>query len=323
MKIQADITTWLLNEKPLACPDGALGNQDIFRLMRQAGMTMARVSCFSNDSPVVPLQSSLNLLKQLGQAGLDAFICLQCSDQWADPSHQQIPGAWQYSDSFSLLQAFKDYIDGVLTAIQHTGVAVRYIQIGNEISNGMLWPHFEASADYLKALKVAHAMCRHYFPDALIVLHTDLSYDYHKASAWYKTAALHHIDYDIAGLSYYPVWHGSLQALSDSIAAVSNISGKPVMLCEIGYMNTGIKTPAWFGDWTCDNIPYSPSGQKEYLERLWQFAGGNKALLWPDMFYWGMFSCRVPEHFPVSLFSFCGKPLPAYDAICALNSGTA
>jgi arabinogalactan endo-1,4-beta-galactosidase len=120
------------------------------------------------------------------------------------------------------------------------------------------------------------------------------------------------VDYDLVGLSYYPVWHGPLKELEKTVSDVSLLTGKNVILCEIGYMNTEQKTSAWFGHWKCDDIPYSPDGQRQYLEYFKKFLQNRLSpYLHPEMFYWGMFSYDNNDHFPVALFDRRGNALPA------------
>jgi arabinogalactan endo-1,4-beta-galactosidase len=164
----------------------------------------------------------------------------------------------------------------------------------------------------VNCIKEAHRLCRHYFPEVLIVLHTDLSYSREKAVEWYGFMEKRKVDYDLAGLSYYPVWHGGLEQLSDSIRGIFTVTSKKIILSETGYMNTEEKTSAWFGNWQCDDIEYSPEGQKKYIARLKQFCHDHENYLIPEMFYWGMFSSYHAAHFPIALFDRDGHAMPAF-----------
>jgi arabinogalactan endo-1,4-beta-galactosidase len=312
MKIQADITTFLLN------PSGQ--NRYFFNhketgideLLRAADIDTLRLSFFTDESSLLPVDESIRHINTLKNVPRSFYLCLQCSDTWADPSHQVPPGSWNFSGRKSLMDVSLDYLSSVFERVKATGCNVRYIQVGNEISNGLLWPHLAKPYDYVNLIKEAHRLCRQYFSGALIVLHTDLSYSREKAVEWYGFMEKRKVDWDLAGLSYYPVWHGGLEQLAESVRGIFSATSKKIILSEIGYMNTEEKTSAWFGEWQCDDIAYSPEGQKNYLARLKHFCQEHKEYLHPGMFYWGMFSSFHPEHFPVALFDRNGHALPAF-----------
>jgi arabinogalactan endo-1,4-beta-galactosidase len=311
MKIQADITTYLLNtshERSFYINQKEAGLEDI---LKEADIDTVRISFFSDESPILPVDASIHLLNTLKNDDRSFYLCLQCSDTWADPSHQWPPGAWEFSGKKSLMEVFLGYISSILEKVKATGCNVSYIQVGNEISNGLLWPHLAKPYDYVNFIKPAHRLCRQYFPGARLVLHTDLSYSGEKALEWYGFMEKRKVDWDLAGLSYYPVWHGGLEQLSDSIRAIFSVTSRKIILSEMGYMNTTEKTSAWFGDWKCGDIAYSPEGQRNYLSRFRQFCGEHREFLQDEMFWWGMFSSGDPVHFPIALFGRDGNALPA------------
>jgi len=358
MKIQADITTCLLdrlppfylNEKEVCLAD----------ILNVASIDTLRLSIFSQNSSLLSFEKSLEMLdlstrvrllspqitqinaetrshianyqknslcksaKICGQSTCETapventikqglYLCIHCSDTWADPSHQDIPAAWNFSDMKGLKFCFVDYLTFIFETVKAKNINVRYIQVGNEISNGLLWPFLRSPYEYVDFVKTAHYLCRQYFPTAAIVLHTDLSYSSEKANQWYEVMEKTKVDYDLVGLSYYPVWHGPLKELEKTVSDVSQLTGKKVILNEIGYMNTEQKTSAWFGHWKCDDIPYSPEGQRLYLEYFKEFLQQKlTSYLHPEMFYWGMFSYHNDEHFPVALFDRRGNALPTF-----------
>jgi arabinogalactan endo-1,4-beta-galactosidase len=281
-------------------------------LLQAAGIDTLRLSFFTDRSEVAPIARSLELAQSLGAEGRSLYLCMHCSDAWADPSHQQVPEEWDYSGKKALGRVFLTHLESIFQQVKDTGTTVRFIQVGNEISNGMLWPYYAEPYDYVGLVKAAHSLCRHYFPGALIVLHTDLGYSPEKARQWYAFMLKRKVDFDLVGLSYYPVWHGPLDKFSETLQGVAGLTGRKVLLAEVGYMNTQEKTSAWFGDWQCDDIPYSPQGQREYLGEFRRFCTAHAEFLHPEMFWWGMFSPFDPVHHPIALFGRDGHALPAF-----------
>lgn len=82
------------------------------------------------------------------------------------------------------------------------------------------------------------------------------------------------VDYDIIGLSYYPIWHGkSIDALQNNLNAIGTQFNKDIVIAETSY-------PFTFGynDYTNNIIgsanqilpefAATPAGQLQYLQKL-------------------------------------------------------
>ena len=95
---------------------------------------------------------------------------------------------------------------------------------------------------------------------------------YDKADYFYSQ--LTNLDYDIIGISYYPLWHGkSLDTLQTQLLSLSSKFNKPILIAETAY-------PFTFGwnDWTNNIIgdssqilpqfSASVQGQKDYLNKI-------------------------------------------------------
>ena len=62
------------------------------------------------------------------------------SDFWADPGKQIKPKAWKDFDADQLEQAVYEFTGDSLRKVLEAGVNVTMIQVGNEVTNGLLWP---------------------------------------------------------------------------------------------------------------------------------------------------------------------------------------
>jgi arabinogalactan endo-1,4-beta-galactosidase len=82
------------------------------------------------------------------------------------------------------------------------------------------------------------------------------------------------VDYDIIGLSYYPIWHGkNMETLANNINTLGNLFNKTVVNAETSY-------PFTFGynDYTNNIIgsvsqllpdyPATPQGQLQFLQKV-------------------------------------------------------
>lgn len=307
MKVEADITTYFIEESGNLYVNG--DKKPLSEVLDIMSIDTLRLAIFSEESSLLSIEESIQKVKQLNKK---LYLAIHCSDTWADPSHQLIPNSWSFANIKELRICFVKYLTSIFELVQSNQIDVKYIQVGNEISNGMLWPYLANPYEYLEFIKTAHGLCRKYFPQALIVLHTDLSYSTEKACRWYSLMKKCRVDYDLVGLSYYPVWHGHLERLSQTITDVVKVADKKVMLCEVGYMNTEEKTTAWFGDWRCGDIEYSAQGQMQYMRHFKEFLNQRNNEIYPEIFYWGAFSHLSNEHYPIALFSRDGIALPAF-----------
>ena len=188
--------------------------------------------------------------------GYRLLLDFHYSDFWADPAKQTLPKAWAALTLDELVKAVYSYTaDCLLLARQHD-VVPHMIQVGNEITNGMLWPHGRLEreagkkADYTALCRLLDAgcrACRTFAPQAKIVLHLEKSNDAPLYQEFFEQMERAGVDYDVIGASYYPYWHGTPEQLMDNLRACRRF-GKQRMVVELGYGFT--------------DRPYSLSGQE-------------------------------------------------------------
>jgi len=109
-----------------------------------------------------------------------------------------------------------------------------FIQIGNEINSGILHPYGNIGKNYNNFIGLIREGCssvRENSKDCKNILHfagienSDLFF-----------SQVNTIDYDIIGLSYYPIWHGkSLTHLKKSMNELSNTYNKKIVIAETAY----------------------------------------------------------------------------------------
>src|ERR1019366_3709600 len=72
--------------------------------------------------------------------GQRVMLDFHFSDTWTSGSTQAPPAAWQKYDLSGMEAAVAAEVTGVLTAIRQAGGSVSWVQLGNEINAGMLFP---------------------------------------------------------------------------------------------------------------------------------------------------------------------------------------
>lgn len=176
--------------------------------------------------------------------GYKILLDFHYSDFWADPAKQLLPKAWSGYSVSQLEQAVYQFTKDVLLQAKVNNIDIAMVQVGNEITNGILWPHGQLTGGtdgvrngydkLVKFLKAGISACREIFPEAKIVLHLERSYDQAVYTEFFTQMQQYNVDYDIIGMSYYPYWHGTMDMF---FANVNNCKkfGKPIINAELGY----------------------------------------------------------------------------------------
>ncbi len=189
-----------------------------------------------------------NLLKlvEMGKKyGYKFLLDFHYSDFWADPSKQYLPKAWRNLSFDEIVSEVYKFTKETLLKVKELDVEVPYIQIGNEITYGMLWPHaqlyregvnVEKQYDNLAtALKAGIKAARELYPDVKIVIHLESSNNWPIYDDFFSHMRDKGVNYDVIGMSYYPYWHGSFDELFYNINHCREKFKKNVMICEVGY----------------------------------------------------------------------------------------
>ena len=77
---------------------------------------------------------------------MDIMVCIHYSDWWADPGKQDKPAAWTGMSVSELETAIYDHTTNILTALDSEGITPKWVQVGNETNDGMLWTTGKASS---------------------------------------------------------------------------------------------------------------------------------------------------------------------------------
>ena len=235
---------------------------DILPFCNTEGMNAMRVRLFVNPSDYTGSDKDANacqdleyvkaLGKRIKDAGFKLMLDFHYSDTWADPAKQWTPKAWEGLNDEQLNTKIYDYTKDALQQMKAAGAEPDFIQTGNEISYGMLWGAYGASESALKKcytsssnanwtrfttlLKNAGKACREVCPQAKIILHTERASDILVLTNFYNRMKTANVDYDIIGLSYYPIWHKDIATLETALNTLeSNYPDKDIMIVEVGY----------------------------------------------------------------------------------------
>ena len=259
---------------------------NVLTFVKEQGWNTVRVRLFADPSKDTDknvcqdIEYVKSLGKRIKEAGLYFMLDFHYSDTWADPGQQDTPNSWKMvnTPAFEYIYTYtKTNLEALITA----GATPDLIQIGNEISFGMLWDGCKVSANsdwtayedtnwdsFSTALKNASKACRELCPEAKIIIHTEQCANNPTLDvAFFKRIQQYEIDYDIIGTSYYPYFKGPLSNLDKGLSELeTNFPDKQIQIVETGYPSKW-EVPGTSYDYT-KTYPYSHEGQRKYTADL-------------------------------------------------------
>ena len=273
--------------------------QDGLAILKRQGLTCVRLRLFTSSAAQAQadpynytnnLDYTLPLALRVKNAGLQFMLDFHYSDSWADPGQQTKPAAWTNLTFTQLAAQMRQYSSNCIAAFKAAGATPDYVQVGNEIIGGLLWPDgrvggaFDTPAQWSKLgqlLTNAITGIREAAgPKApKIVIHIDRGGDWGGTEWFFDHLLQQQIPFDIIGESYYPFWHGSLDNLRTCLTNAAARYGKPLMVTETAFpyaYSTNI-----YG------IPATTNGQVQYVVALAQAlmcVPGGRVI---GAFWWG------------------------------------
>ena len=268
---------------------------DLLAYVKEKGWNAVRMRLFvdpsqdaSDPSVCQDFDYVLALAQRVKNLGMKVCLDLHYSDTWADPGQQKIPSSWTDHSNAALSAKVYSYTNDVIKGFIQGGAAPEYVQIGNEITYGLLWTttdgkYPQSSSQYASAgycptwssnysdgtsqwkrtasllNNASHAVHQAFHESGIdstlvqIVLHTTMVGTNASSSLNFhkhlRTAGF--TNYDIIGFSYYPFWNGRLEVLGSLLTNLRNtFPEKPVHIVET----------AWYNNW----YPYSKDASGEY-----------------------------------------------------------
>jgi arabinogalactan endo-1,4-beta-galactosidase len=201
--------------------------------------------------------------------GFKFLLDYHYSDTWADPNKQFIPKAWEGMTHAQMVDALFQYTRDTTAKFREAAVLPDMVQIGNEITNGTLWPdaklpqNWDNFADFLKAGIAGVEAGKGNQPRPRIMIHIDKGGDWKATKAFFDKLATYHVEFDVIGQSYYPWWHGTLLDLRENMIRTAHEYNKDIIVVEAAYNYRPAEyrnSPAPF--------PETPEGQKQFWEEV-------------------------------------------------------
>lgn len=186
------------------------------------------------------LPCTMRLASRAKALGLGWLLDLHYSDFWADPGKQTIPKAWQGMNEAQLEQAVYDFTVQVMTELKEHDLLPVIVAVGNELTNGLLWPIGRAP-DFTNIVRFLNAGIRgvRAVADIPIMLHLDNGGNNDLYRSWFDHYfAAGGADFQYIGLSYYPFWHGTPEHLRQNMNDLALRYHKDMIVTELSMGHT-------------------------------------------------------------------------------------
>jgi arabinogalactan endo-1,4-beta-galactosidase len=249
--------------------------------LKANGVNLVRLRLWHSTEEIYnSLASVVNYAKKVKQHNMDILLDFHYSDTWADPGNQTIPAAWQNLDFEILNDSIFGYTRYVMQRFADEDVLPVIVQVGNETNSGFLWDEGRVGgqfdnnwSDYIQLVNRAISAVRQF--ESKNKIRIMLHFAGLTGATWYfDNLTTNQVDFDVIGLSYYSIWHGTdFGVLQSQLTEISSRYSNEIMIVETAYP----WTLEW-NDWT-NNIyglesqlipEYSatPEGQKQFMMDL-------------------------------------------------------
>jgi len=282
--------------------------KDCLQLLKDRGMNTIRLRVFVNPSEDkasghCSKEETVTMALRAQKMGFRIMIDFHYSDSWADPSKQFKPAAWEKHAFSELLNDVYRHTYDVLNALKTAGITPEWVQIGNEIPGGMLWP--EGSTKNWKQLgqllNKGYDATKAINPSIKVIVHVDEGNNNTKFRTFFDNATEQKVKYDVIGMSYYPFWikkdyAETITDLQFNLNDMAKRYKKEVMVVEVGGEDDKVQNTRELLAATIKAVRNVPN---------------NKGL---GVLYWEPQGAKSWSQYSLSAWQSDGKPSSALDA---------
>jgi arabinogalactan endo-1,4-beta-galactosidase len=197
--------------------------KEMLAILKDHGFNYIRLRVFNDPTKATPrdrpysmqgycdLTHTIAMGQRVKKAGMRLLIDFHYSDAWADPDKQYTPSAWAGLSFEDLVKKMHDWTKEAVTQMQDAGAAPDMVQVGNEITPGMMMDRGGGTSNWpqlARLLKAGLTAVKEVDPGIQTMLHIDRGGDNAGARRWVDSALAQGVAFDVLGLSCYSRWHG-------------------------------------------------------------------------------------------------------------------
>ena len=282
--------------------------KDCLQLLKDRGMNTIRLRVWVNPnddkaSGHCSKEETVVMALRAQKMGMRIMIDLHYSDSWADPAKQFKPKAWENHNFPELMTDVYDHTFEVLSALKAVGVTPEWVQVGNEIPGGMLWPEGSTKnwSQLAQLLNKGYEATKAIDAKIKVIVHVDEGNNNEKFRWFFDNATANNVKYDVIGLSYYPFWikKDYTETIADLAYNLNDMVArynKEVMVVEVGGIDEEVQNTKELLAATIKAVRAVPN---------------NKGL---GVLYWEPQGAKSWSGYSLSAWQKDGKPSPALDA---------
>ena len=307
-------------------------------LMKEYGMNAIRLRVWVDPSKHDNWCNKEDVLVKAKRAkalGMEVMIDFHYSDWWADPAKQNIPASWKGHSYEEMKKDLANHTKEVLQFMKDNGITPKWVQVGNETTNGMLWSvqtneqgweikdengntiitesmghasrNPEQYADFFKA---GYEAVKEIFPNAIVIVHLDNGFDEALYNWNLDILKNNEAEFDMIGMSLYPYWAESFhnktadQTISGCMSNIKKVSAK--YGCDVMIVETGMLCADEQGKLI------NASVLEEGYKQLARIIKESKEVGCKGVFYWEP-ECK-PSQYKLGAFTEDGRPTRIMDA---------
>ena len=219
------------------------GAKDAIAILKAHGFNTIRLRTFvnpENEKGYAPgigfcgTEYTLQMAKRIKDAGLQLLLDFHYSDTWADPQKQFKPKVWEGLAFDDLTDTLQAYTKSVLIQLKDQGTLPDVVQIGNEVNHGIVWPegHISNLDNLASLLKAGVEAVREVDPDITVMMQLALGGQNEETVFWFDNMIARGVEFDMIGLSYYPIWHCTIDDLNRNMLDIIDRYQKDVNVVE-------------------------------------------------------------------------------------------
>lgn len=266
-------------------------------LLKYFGLNAVRLKVWVNsENGFNTPENVLEMARRAKEAGLDIMIDFHYSDTWADPGHNNSPKSWLNQDINQVKDSLAAHTKNTLQLLKDNNINVDWVQVGNETTNGMVWPIAripDRMENYVILSNAGYDAVKEVYPEAIVITHLDDGYN--KFLYEYVFNAMKRLGgkFDAIGMSVYPYWskrdQNAPEAVTDIIDNINTLADE--FECPVYIVETGAEVT-------------KPEEGYDFLSRLIKAAMNDTNGHCPGVFYWEPMAHHTPEHGGYSLGAY-------------------
>ncbi len=213
---------------------------DFFSLLKGTGVNAIRLRVWVNpQGGWNDGADTLNMAKRAKAQGMRIMIDFHYSDSWADPGKQTKPAAWSNHDFATLVKDVYSHTNGILSYLKSNGIDVSWVQVGNEINSGMLWPDGKTPnfGNLAQLINSGYNASKSVYPNAKVIVHLANGYDNATFRWFFDSLKSAGGKWDVVGMSHYPstnAWQSANTQIASNMQDMVTRYGSDVIVSEVG-----------------------------------------------------------------------------------------